>query len=922
MSVKFGSGKGKFVGQSIIYPFPVPLEAAQHVGAVIVVEDGQLYFSDGADWVIPTEDVDISRPAPLVPTDAAEQTQLRLTNFSSPKGFTQEGILFEVSFTNNFEAPDFTRTVNSTITNLYQTIYPEDGIEPGDTFWWRARYLGSQGTQSAFSLPFRQTYPELISDPIASTREGAVTGFLEITPFESAFGLNYVATQVEIYELDGQTLFDSFISIVGASTPVPGTVPEGASYIWRARYGGRVGLSGPILYTEWTEKRSFLNGARSMVLVFDPALAVDRTVYLPLRGTVNVTVDWGDGSSDTYTSSGNRTHIYDEGFTGLATVTVSGTLSQYGWGTAIFAGGNAGLVRVDNIGFGLGLTSLSGAFQSTGSGFVFLNPNLPPQITDLSHLFQYSVVIGPDITNLDVSNVQDFTRMFHRVQDMRPEDAGWGITDWDVSSAKTFESMFASGRTDDKGFNQNIGGWNVSNVTSFKNMFSCIGVSVTQDFNQNIGGWDTSSVTDMSGMFGITGTAGAPSGYHSFNNGGSDSIRNWDTSNVTTMRGMFGQNLTSDLAAGGLSNHAFNQPIGDWNVNSVENFFAMFGLARSFNQSLANWTTPAAADMRHMFQGAAAFNNAVGSFTLTGNLTGMFNSASVFNHPSIVNWNVSSVTNMSFMFQNAGAFNQDITGWNVSNATDMRYMFAVPSINTTMEFNRDISVWDVSSVTTMQGMFGGQGFSNFDQPIGNWDVSNVTDMREFFGRTFNRPVAFNQDISGWQLNPGFIQLNNFFGPVGVYAFSEDNYSRLLTGWANNATANNGPFNVTANFKDFAYNDTEHFVGALYESAVEARAYLTNPNRLTVSSAGDANADGDYAFDGTVQLYMKANDWYFIKIGGVWELRDNLDAVQATQQDAGNLAAPQLVDSWNGDLATATVLRTGAAWTITDGGLAA
>jgi len=915
MSVKFGSGKGKFVGQSIIYPFPVPLEAAQHVGAVIVVEDGQLYFSDGADWVIPTEDVDISRPSPLVPTNAAEQTQLRLTNFSSPKGFTQEGILFEVSFTNNFEAPDFTRTVNSTITNLYQTIYPEDGIEPGDTFWWRARYLGSQGTQSAFSLPFRQTYPELISDPIASTREGAVTGFLEITPFESAFGLNYVATQVEIYELDGQTLFDSFTSIVGASTPVPGTVPEGASYIWRARYGGRVGLSGPILYTEWTEKRSFLNGARSMVLVFDPALAVDRTVYLPLRGTVNVTVDWGDGSSDTYTSSGNRTHIYDAGFTGLATVTVSGTLSQYGWGTAIFPGGNAGLVRVDNIGFGLGLTSLSGAFQSTGSGFVFLNPNLPPQITDLSHLFQYSVVIGPDITNLDVSNVQDFTRMFHRVQDMRSDTSGFDITGWDVSSATTMEGMFGSVRIDNNGFNQDISGWDVSNVTSFKDMFTCVGIGVRQVFNQNIGGWDISSATDLSGMFGITSTAGGPTGSHAFNNGGSDSIRNWDTSSVTTMRGMFGSNLSSDIVGSRLGSHAFNQPIGDWNVSNVQSFFAMFSTASSFNQSLSGWDLFSATDVRRMFT-SSPFNNDVGGWVLPSNLSGLFQGAGAFNHPSIVSWNTSSVTDMSRMFYGASAFNQLIGTWNTGSVTNMEYMFASAvafnspiggwdtssvqnmsgmfrhdnnALSTTTEFNQPVNSWDVSSVTDMSFMFSISRFNasggthNFNQPLDQWDVSNVITMEGMFARYSSiGPSAFDQDISDWQLRLAGVSLTDFMRRTsGTMSFSTENYSRLLAGWANSIAERNGPFNVVAGFGDRIYNATDYLVGELYENAVEGRTYLSNSNRLTVSNAGNANADGNYLFDGTVQLYANGNDWYFIKTSGVWELRDNLDAVQVS-----------------------------------------
>ena len=44
-------------------------------------------------------------------------------------------------------------------------------------------------------------------------------------------------------------------------------------------------------------------------------------------------------------------------------------------------------------------------------------------------------------------------------------------------------------------FNQDIGNWDVSNVTNMNGMFN------TSVFNQDISTWDVSSVTDMNGMF-------------------------------------------------------------------------------------------------------------------------------------------------------------------------------------------------------------------------------------------------------------------------------------------------------------------------------------------------------------------------------------------------------------------------------------
>jgi len=91
------------------------------------------------------------------------------------------------------------------------------------------------------------------------------------------------------------------------------------------------------------------------------------------------------------------------------------------------------------------------------------------------------------------------------------------------------------------------------------------------NFNQEIGGWNTSNVTLMNNMF---------SGATSFNNGGTSSINNWNTSLVTNMSGMFSSTPTS----------SFNQPIGGWTVSNVTNMSLMFsGSGVVFDQDIGDW---------------------------------------------------------------------------------------------------------------------------------------------------------------------------------------------------------------------------------------------------------------------------------------------------------------------------------------------
>ena len=193
-------------------------------------------------------------------------------------------------------------------------------------------------------------------------------------------------------------------------------------------------------------------------------------------------------------------------------------------------------------------------------------------------------------------------------------------------------------------FNQDIGSWDVSNVTDMNMMF------LMTSFDQDISSWDVGNVTDMAYMF----------NFSSFN----QPIGNWNVSNVTTMKGMF-------------SISSFDQPIGDWDVSSVIDMSNMFNFS-PFNQLISNWNVSTVADMSYMFS-ISRFNQDIGL------------------------WDVSGVTNMKGMFMGswgmggANPFNQDISAWDVSNVTDMGEMFKESDLN------QDLSSWNVSNVTNCDG---------------------------------------------------------------------------------------------------------------------------------------------------------------------------------------------------------------------------
>lgn len=287
------------------------------------------------------------------------------------------------------------------------------------------------------------------------------------------------------------------------------------------------------------------NNANMVLLVDTGAPGATTTVTLPLFGTVNCIVDWGDDLSDTYTTSGNKTHTYAT--SGKYTIRIRGQLTTFGsgstkpWLVGCTSFGNLGLVAPDN-GFRLSVNLIQ-APKYLSSG-----------MTTFNQMFAGSTAFNGDITRWKTGSVTNMVSMFSGASSFNQN-----ISAWDVGNVTQMQFMFLNASP----FNQPLGSWNVSNVTSMESMFQgCT------NFNQDLTSWNTSKLTNCLGMFRNT----------AFN----QPIGVWDVKNVLSTRLMFFQTT------------AFNQNLSAWRLSRCTNFTEMFsGVTLStanYDALLTGWT--------------------------------------------------------------------------------------------------------------------------------------------------------------------------------------------------------------------------------------------------------------------------------------------------------------------------------------------
>jgi surface protein len=921
MTIKYVSGRDRFLGWGVPTPIPIAYDPADHAGVLLYGADGVLYYSDGTEWKPPIVTPPIARPYALNPTTSTQQRLLRLSDFLSSFGLTQVGVTFEASLSPNMTSPFLSETITSTTVDTY-ALETSEPLTPGQTFYWRGKYLGTGGAESAYSLPFAQVFPAYIENPTTLRNTGAELASFLVTPYLSPFSLPYNNTQWEVYSNPAGTPPQAWTSVNSSNEIlVPTTLTPGQTYYWRMRYASAGGI-----VSDWTPLQAYVQPVSEMRLRFDTNLIAGTTVGIPLTTTAtptrpfSVVINWGDGVTETKTVGGVHSHVYAA--EGIYNVTVTGNCDYAGNTNGAEWLGVRALTHLESFGFGLGLKTLNFFLRGSRSTLVQVPASLPPTVTLIASMFRESAA-NPNIGSWDVQYVTTANDMFSGATAFNNGGStsinNWRfnaltnalsmfsgatafnqpIGDWGMANVTTMSNMFINATS----FNQNIGNWNAGKVTSFNGMFA----SATAFNNGNvdtINNWDTSSATDMSSMFSSAVNFNQPIGSwntgnvlymnsmfltasvfnqnignwntskviamanmfyaaRAFNNGGNLSINNWDVSKVTNTAAMFRETW------------AFDQPIGSWNVALVTVMNSMFQEAREFNQNIGSWNVTAAAAgsagtaTGQLFYGALKFNNGGSPSINNWNVTGirstaqMFFGCTAFNQP-LGNWNVSLVTNFSGMFRQCPVFNQSLSSWNTSSATDFSVMFRdSPAFNN--GGNAGINGWNTANVTDMSNMFYNTAFN---QPIGSWNTANVTNMSFMF----QSAIAFNQDITAWNVSK-VTNMSSMFGggvpfnqPIGVWN------TAALTNTA--GMFNSCPFNQNIG----SWNVTN----------------LTSASVMFINSSGLSTANYDALLIG-------------------WE-------AQAVRNNVAFSGSPSKYSAGAAAAARARLIADHA-WTITDGGLA-
>ncbi|GAA4884668.1 hypothetical protein GCM10023311_03910 [Flaviramulus aquimarinus] len=640
----------------------------------------------------------------------------------------------------------------------------------------------------------------------------------------------------------------------------------------------------------------------------NPGTSNDNQILIPIVGE-GVTVDWGDGTPSTF-ETGFATHTYVT--PGIYTVSIVGPLSM-------FASDNYGdekkLLTIEQWGDAQWLALNFDGCSNLQGNFID-KPDLSIAVS-LGSMFSNVPLFNSDISDWDVSNVQNMSFMFRGATSFNQD-----ISNWNTGNVQRIDGMF----WDTSLFNQDISNWDVSNVTSmvwvFKDALS---------FNQDIGGWNVSNVTSMGSMF---------DGATSFN----QDLSNWNIGSVTDASNMFRDitlsitNYDALLIGWNAQNLNLNVPFHGGNSKYCAGEIARLNIITSDNWTITDGgiAAPAIDDLVNQ--------NASGSFTLpaitgvdlsgnekyyTGtNATGVsYNGGDIINFsdfatypitlyiydegtsgcsieqnfqlvinngvsPFITTWKTDNLgvsnNNQITIPTTGGGYNYTVD-WGdgtmptteTGNAT---HTYATPgtyTVSITGTFPHiyfrnqgdkekilSIDQWGDNQWTSMYAAFWGctnlQG--NFtDSP----DLSNVTSTIYMFGDA----LLFNSDISNWDVSSVTDMVGMFAGAI---AFNQN-----IGSWdVSHVRDMRSVFSGAISFNQDIGNWNTSLVNSMSNMFRDASSFNQNIGNWNTSSVNDMSG----MFYNAISFNQDIGNW---NVSNVWEMDSMFRGASSFNQDIGN-----------------------------------
>ena len=250
---------------------------------------------------------------------------------------------------------------------------------------------------------------------------------------------------------------------------------------------------------------SFLRGTGGISLAIAPATAPnpfsfrvrtnlagssnDDQFRLPLiaASNINATVNWGDGESDNITSydQSEITHTYSSQDT--YDITIEGVIDGWQFSDATVGGDRAKIQLIEK--YGTLDISTNGTFSNCA--------NLNTTTTDAPTISSTSLegafigctsLTAPDFSSWDVSNVTSFAQMFRNCTNLAAAGVN-SIAGWDVGSGQSFNAFMrgvtAVGSLD-------LSGWDITSATTFAGFIPSVSLS-TANYDALLISWAAQS---------------------------------------------------------------------------------------------------------------------------------------------------------------------------------------------------------------------------------------------------------------------------------------------------------------------------------------------------------------------------------------------------------------------------------------------